>query len=118
MGGLAALVLALRGGRAEAGAFEDALETIEARTGGRLGVAVLDTASGELTGRRLNERFPLCSTFKTLAAAAVLARVDTRQESLDRRIVFGREVLVPYSPVTEPRVGGPGLRLAELCEAA
>lgn len=118
MGGLAALVLALRGGRAEAGAFEDALETIEARTSGRLGVAVLDTASGELTGRRMNERFPLCSTFKTLAAAAVLARVDTRQESLDRRIVFGREVLVPYSPVTEPRVGGPGLSLAELCEAA
>ncbi|KQT53427.1 class A beta-lactamase [Methylobacterium sp. Leaf456] len=116
--GLAALAVTLRGGRAQAGAFEDILARIEGRSGGRLGVAVLDTASGELTGRRLDERFPLCSTFKTLAAAAVLARVDGGQESLDRRIVFEREALVPYSPVTEARVGGSGMSLAELCEAA
>ncbi len=63
-GGLAALSLALRSGRAEAGPFEDILAQIEGRVGGRLGVALLDTASGELTGRRLDERFPLCSTFK------------------------------------------------------
>jgi beta-lactamase class A len=118
MVGLAATLLTLRMGQARAAAFEDALAGIEARTGGRLGVAVLDTASGELTGRRLDERFPLCSTFKTLAAAAVLARIDGRQDSLDRRIVFEREALVPYSPVTEPRVGGAGMSLAELCEAA
>ena len=116
--GFAVTLVALRGGRARAASFEDALADIEARTGGRLGVAVLDTASGELTGRRLDERFPLCSTFKVLAAAALLARVDGGQESLDRRIVFGREALVPYSPVTESRVGGSGMSLAELCEAA
>lgn len=116
--GFAVTLVALKGGRARAAPFEDALAEIEARTGGRLGVAVLDTASGELTGRRLDERFPLCSTFKVLAAAALLARVDGGQESLDRRIVFGREALVPYSPVTEPRVGGAGMSLAELCEAA
>ena len=118
MGGLAALALTLRGGRAQAGPFEDILAEIEGRSGGRLGVALLDTASGEITGRRIDERFPLCSTFKALAAAAVLARVDEGQESLERRIVFGRDDLVPYSPVTEPRVGGAGLSLAELCEAA
>ena len=60
---------------------------IEASVGGRLGVAVLDTASGELAGHRLDERFPMCSTFKFLAAALVLARVDAGQERLDRRIV-------------------------------
>lgn len=118
LAGLAAALLALGGGRASAGPFEDALAEIEARSGGRLGAAVLDTASGELTGRRLDERFPMCSTFKTLAAAAVLVRVDDGQERLDRRIVFAREALVPYSPVTEPRVGGAGMSLAELCEAA
>ena len=47
---------------------------IEAASGGRLGVAVLDTADGRLDGHRLDERFPLCSTFKWLAAACVLAR--------------------------------------------
>ncbi|WP_342149716.1 class A beta-lactamase [Methylorubrum sp. SB2] len=118
LGGLAALVLTLRGGQAQAGAFENILARIEGQSGGRLGVAVLDTASGELTGRRLDERFPLCSTFKTLAAAAVLARVDDREENLERRIVFERDILVPYSPVTEPRVGGSGMSLSELCEAA
>ncbi|SFM02047.1 class A beta-lactamase [Methylorubrum salsuginis] len=117
-GGLAALSLALRSGRADAGPFEDTLAQIEGRVGGRLGVALLDTASGELTGRRIDERFPLCSTFKVLAAAAVLARVDGGQESLERRIVFGREALVPYSPVTEPRIDGSGMSLAELCEVA
>lgn len=118
MAGLAALIVSGRVGPARAASFEDALAEIEVRSGGRLGVAVLDTGSGELTGRRIDERFPLCSTFKALAAAAVLARVDAQEERLDRRVVFGREALVPYSPVTEPRIGGSGMSLAELCEAA
>jgi beta-lactamase class A len=89
---------------------------IEAAAAGRLGVAVLDTGSGRLDGHRLDERFPMCSTFKWLAAALVLHRVDRGQERLDRRIRYGREVLVPHSPVTMQHVGG-GMTLAELCEA-
>ena len=64
----------------------EALAAIEAAVGGRLGVAVLDSATGELAGHRLDERFPMCSTFKFLAAALVLARVDAGQEQLDRRV--------------------------------
>ena len=89
---------------------------IEAAAAGRLGVAVLDTGSGRLEGHRLDERFPMCSTFKWLAAALVLQRVDRGQERLDRRIRYGRDVLVPHSPVTMQHVGG-GMTLAELCEA-
>jgi beta-lactamase class A len=91
---------------------------IEARVGGRLGVAVLDTATGELAGQRLDERFPMCSTFKSLAAALVLARVDAGQERLDRRIVVTPADLLEWAPVTSKRVGGAGMTLAELCEAA
>ena len=91
---------------------------IEASVGGRLGVAVLDTATGELAGRRLDERFPMCSTFKFLAAALVLARVDAGQERLDRRIVVARADLLKYAPVTSKHVGGAGMTVAELCEAA
>ncbi|MCB4822362.1 class A beta-lactamase [Roseicella aerolata] len=91
---------------------------IEAESGGRLGLAVLDTGSGARFGHRAAERFPMCSTFKLLAAGAVLARVDAGQERLDRRLRFGREDLVTYSPVTGPRAGGEGMTLAELCEAA
>lgn len=92
-------------------------EEIEAAAAGRLGVAVLDTADGRLEGHRLDERFPMCSTFKWLASALVLHRVDRGQERLERRIRFGREVLVPHSPVTSKHVGAAGMTLAELCEA-
>jgi len=91
---------------------------IEASVGGRLGVAVLDTASGELAGHRLDERFPMCSTSKFLAVALVLARVDAGQERLDRRIVVPREAVLNWAPVTSKRVGGEGMTVAELCEAA
>lgn len=93
------------------------LAAIEAESGGRLGVAVLDTASGRLAGHRVDERFPLCSTFKMLAAAFVLARVDRGQESLDRRLVFQRADLVTHSPATGQHTGQPGMRMAELCDA-
>lgn len=90
---------------------------LERRSGGRLGVAVL-RPDGALAGHRADERFPMCSTFKWVAAALVLQRVDRGQERLDRRIRFGREVLVAYAPVTEKRVGGDGMTIAELCEAS
>src|SRR5579862_6217879 len=65
------------------------IAAIEARQGGRLGVAVLDSASGASLTHRADERFPMCSTFKLLAAAAVLARVDAGVDWLDRRLTYG-----------------------------
>ena len=43
---------------------------IEAESGGRLGVAVLDSQTGAASGHRADERFPMCPTFKFLVAAA------------------------------------------------
>lgn len=61
----------------------------------------------------------MCSTFKVLAAAAILAGVDAGKELLTRRITFEASALVVNSPVTETRVGvGGGMTLAEICEAA
>jgi beta-lactamase class A len=94
------------------------LARIEQESGGRLGVAVLDTLSGNRTGHRIDERFPMCSTFKLLAAAAVLARVDAGKEQPDRRIRFEASDIVVNSPVTKERAGGTGMSLTELCEAA
>jgi beta-lactamase class A len=102
------------GGFAQLGA---ALRGIEAARGGRLGVAVLDSASGEAAGHRAAERFPLTSTFKLLAAGAVLARVDAGRMRLDDRIRYGREELVTYSPVTERHAGADGMTIGQLCEA-
>ncbi|MEP9379877.1 class A beta-lactamase [Aquabacter sp. CN5-332] len=95
----------------------DRLAAIEARTGGRLGVAVIDTANDARAGYRADERFPMCSTFKVLASAAVLSRVDAGKETLDRRIRYDKADLVTYSPATEKHVSD-GMTLAELCAAA
>jgi beta-lactamase class A len=94
------------------------LAALERRHGGRLGVAVLDTVGGRRINHRGEQRFPMCSTFKWLAAALVLARIDRGEERLDRRVVFTPADLVPYSPVTGLHTGAPGMTMAELCRAA
>lgn len=92
------------------------LRQIETASGGRLGVCILNTADGQRFGLRADERFPMCSTFKMLAAALVLQRVDSQQDTLDRRIPIERSAIVPHSPLTEPQVGR-SMTLGELCEA-
>jgi beta-lactamase class A len=94
------------------------LAKIELASGGRLGVAVLDTATRIRTLHRGDERFPMCSTFKLLACAAVLAKVDAGKQRLDQRITFQKTDLVTYSPITETHTGAPGMSLAEICAAA
>ena len=91
---------------------------IERDSEGRLGVALLDTQSHAQIGHHAEDRFPMCSTFKMLAAAAVLARVDAGKERLDRRITFKASDVVVNSPITKDRTGGDGMTLAAICEAA
>lgn len=91
---------------------------IEREFGGRLGVSVLDTQTGQGSDYRADERFPLCSTFKFLAAGLVLARVDRGEEKLDRLVSYGQQDLLPVSPVTTARLGEGAIPVADLCEAA
>jgi beta-lactamase class A len=60
----------------------------------------------------------MCSTFKVLAASAVLARVDRGKENLRRRIHFAAGYIINNSPITKDYVGGNGMSLAEICAAA
>ena len=124
LAGLAALLSPLPAGAADfvsADSVKSASERIaalEARAGGRLGVFVLDTASGLSIAHRSDERFPMCSTFKLLTAAAVLALVDAGSERLDRRIPYGTADLLEYAPVTKAHVGEGAMSLGDLCAAA
>ena len=93
------------------------ISRIESRVKGKLGVAVLDTGSDRRFGYRKDERFPMCSTFKLMAAAAILKRVEQGQETLERRVHFSQSDLVTYSPATEKHLES-GMTVAELCEAA
>ncbi len=97
--------------------LENQLAELERKHDGRIGVAVLNLATGEKIGHRADERFLMCSTFKALTAGFILARVDRGEEQLDRRIVYSKKDLVTWSPVTEKHVGGEGMSVAELCQA-
>ncbi|NLS68626.1 class A beta-lactamase [Bradyrhizobium brasilense] len=90
---------------------------IELATSGRLGVAALDMETGLRASRRGDERFPMCSTFKALASAAVLHRVDRGESSLDQRVQIEAKDILAYAPVTKAHVGS-AMTLSELCAAA
>ncbi len=118
---LAAATLALprllHAGPARFANLPAAFVAIEQKNGGRLGVAVLDTGSGERAGHRADELFPMCSTFKFLLAAAVLHRVDTQNESLLRQVDLPPRPLLGNSPLTEPHAGQ-SMTVGALCHAA
>lgn len=90
----------------------------ERRGRGRLGVAAIDLRDGRRIEHRGHERFPLASTFKLPLSMAVLSRVDSGAERLDRAIAFDASDLVPYSPVVGQQPRGGHLTIAELCAAA
>ena len=98
--------------------FANRILSVEERTGARIGVAALDTGSGKRLDSRSEERFPMCSTFKFLAAAAVLKRVDEGQEKLDRFVSYGAKDLLEYAPVTKAHLKDGGMTLGGLCAAA
>ena len=97
---------------------KEAVLALEKRAGGRLGVAVLDMSASSHFGHRADERFAMCSTFKLLAVAFVLARVDRGEEQLARRVAFSRADLLEHAPVATARVAEGALSIAELCEAS
>ena len=114
------LVLAFLAGSA-AFAENDAanrIAAIEARVGGRIGVAALDTSNDKHLDYRAEERFPMCSTFKFLAAAAVLKRVDEKKEKLERFVPYNAKDILEYAPVTKEHLNEGGMTLGALCEAA
>jgi beta-lactamase class A len=122
--GLAATTASLRARAAPSSADErlnlanKQLDEIEAREAGRLGVFARDTGTGATIEHRADERFPMCSTFKLMAAAALLKRVDEGAERLDRTIPFGPSDLLDYAPITKAHAAEGAMSLADLCAAA
>jgi beta-lactamase class A len=91
------------------------LARLEADFGARLGVYAVSTGDGRVVQYRADERFAYASTFKALAAAAVLA--DTTAAELDQVVEYSAEDLVEFSPVTEQHVDT-GMTLREVADAA
>lgn len=104
-------------GLSEAAAGEE-LAAIERSIGGRLGVAAHDTGSGRRLTYRASELFAMCSTFKFLLAACILARVDDGKEDLKRRISYEEKDLLEYAPVTRAHLQEGAMTVGDLCAAA
>jgi beta-lactamase class A len=94
------------------------IATIEARIGGRIGITAFDTGNNKHLDYRAGERFPMCSTFKFLAAAAVLKRVDEGKEKLERFVPYNAKDILEYAPVTKEHLKEGGMTLGALCAAA
>lgn len=98
-------------------ALSSRINELEKASGGRIGVAVLDTQNGRRFSWRGDQRFRMCSTIKAPLSAAILRRVDQGRERLDRRVTFGPDVLMGNSPIAEKHLED-GLTIGQLCEAA
>src|SRR5690349_16036803 len=109
-------VMLVPGARADDDDVDQQLAALEKRTGGRLGVSVMDTGTNVSFSNRETERFPLLSTFKVLASGMVLARVDKGEENLERRVTYDQDKIVTYSPETEKHIGAEGMTVGELCK--
>ena len=98
-------------------AFNRQIHDLETATRGRIGVSAIDTGSGKRLRHRADERFAMCSTFKLLAVAAILRRVDTGRDQLARPVRIDQADVVGWAPVTSKHIGEK-LPLETLCEAA
>ncbi|MBF6330306.1 class A beta-lactamase [Nocardia transvalensis] len=88
---------------------------MERKFDARLGIFAVATGTGNTLAYRADERFAFCSTFKALAAAAVLSRNPLSH--LDTRVTFTRDDIRSISPITQTRVDS-GMTIGELCDAA
>ncbi|GEQ75566.1 beta-lactamase [Comamonas testosteroni] len=103
---------------AAARTLSDELAALEIQARGRFGLYVLDTVSGAEAGWRGDERFPMCSTFKTLLAARMLYLAQRDEIRLWRKLYYSPSEVVAWSPISEKRAGANGgMTVHELCEA-
>ncbi len=102
---------------AQANDVQQKLAALEKNSGGRLGVALINTADNTQTLYRADERFAMCSTSKVMAAAAVLKQSETQKGLLSQRVEIKPSDLINYNPIAEKHVNGT-MTFGELSAAA
>nr|WP_253667617.1 class A beta-lactamase [Streptoalloteichus tenebrarius] len=93
----------------------DHLFELERKFDARLGVYAVATGTGATIAHRADERFAFCSTFKALAAAAVLHRNPLSH--LDTMVRYGTDDLMKSSAITRQHVET-GMTIRQICDAA
>ncbi|WP_017671433.1 class A beta-lactamase [Blastomonas sp. AAP53] len=98
---LAALALASCASMTPPDTIRADLAAIEARSGGRLGVALVDQDGRQVAGHRADERFALCSTFKLPLAAMVLEKAAEGRWAMGDALPVTDADMVAYAPYVE-----------------
>ena len=93
------------------------IEEIESQLGARIGVSIYDVTDNKLWNYNGDTRFPLMSTFKTLACAKLLVDVEKGLQSFNTSSVITKSSLVKWSPVTKKHIGEK-FTLKQACSAA
>ncbi|PTO97118.1 class A beta-lactamase [Vibrio sp. 10N.286.48.B8] len=83
----------------------ESIEQIESRVSGRIGIAVYDSATKQTWSYKGDERFPMMSTFKTLACANLLYDHENEGLDLESKVGVNSDELIAWSPVTKAFVG-------------
>ena len=92
---------------------------IERRTGGRIGVALIDGQGRTVLGHRTDERFAMCSTFKFQLAAMMLDGADEGRWRMDDVIPLTQADMVRgHAPVAERLLAGGRITVAEAAAAS
>ncbi|MEV0281862.1 class A beta-lactamase [Streptomyces sp. NPDC050610] len=115
MSASASLTAGSKGPDAGAKSYARAFMGLERKYDARIGVYAVDTGTGREVTYKDGERFAYNSTFKALAAGALLRKYSL--SGMDRVIKYSESDLIANSPVTEKHVGT-GMKLGELCDAA
>ncbi|MEE4278398.1 MAG: class A beta-lactamase [Halieaceae bacterium] len=96
-----------------------AVAAVEQELAASVGLYVRDVDSGELITHSADDRFPLNSTFKLFACAALLQRVESGISELEATVELDERQLIAWSPRIEQllEAGRTHATIDELCAA-
>lgn len=81
------------------------VKQIESQIDARIGVSIYDVTENKHWNYNGDARFPMMSTFKTLACAKLLIDVEKGLQSFEKSTVITANSVVVWSPITEKRIG-------------
>ncbi|WP_375322256.1 class A beta-lactamase [Aliivibrio logei] len=90
---------------AQATSLTKSIEAIELASSGQVGVSVLDTSNNQSWSYKGDQRFPMMSTFKTLACAQMLYNSSNNLLDKDSLTRITKKSIIPWSPITEKLIG-------------
>ena len=93
------------------------ISLLEQQIDGRIGISIWNTQSDRHWDYHGNDRFPLVGTFKTLACATMLHKMEAGILEKNATATIEKRTIVGWSPIMEQMMGQE-VRIEHACEAA